>query len=1553
MARRYLLQTLAILLIASGVLAASSSPEEAEAQPTGIELGALCVHFSTGAVSAPINPTAATCPPGHFILPIPDAFPFILAIHPFTQAVIYTPTPLAGYINIQLPDAGIVPFCMSLYTRQLNYSPTNTCPFGSIPVLLVGEIAPEASDDGPFFVLINTTLDSTVTPADDNLLSNDDLGLPAGTLTHFGGGSLGGLVTDNGAGASVALAGGTLQVNADGSFSLANPTVPGDYSFAYRLTNAAGTDDAMVTIQVQQLPDAVDDGLYTVLEGGTLTLPADGLLDNDILGFPTAQLVSFGASDATATAAGNSIALAGGTLTVNPDGSFELATPTTGGQYTFLYRLQNGAGFDDATVTIEVQRAPEAVDDGPYVTTIGVDINLAAPGLLANDDTGFPTTGIDNFGGGSLGGLVTDNGAGVSVAFAGGTLTINPNGSFSLTSPTVAGDYTVDYRLSNPAGTSDATVTIQIQGPPTANDDGPAAASAPGDLFHTALNTSLDSTATGGDDNLRSNDDLGFPAATISSFGGGDLGGVVTANAAGATVSPLPQGSGSLTVNGDGSFVFTPPTNFSGLYSFDYRLTNAAGTSDATVTIAVGARPVANDDSYLPTVLGNVSIDTTTSSSFSVLSNDGGDGLTITASDATSVNGGDVNVNADGTFSYDPAPGYEGADSFTYTIDNGFSDSQVGTVNLTVSGMIWFIDQSAADGGDGRLSGPFNCLVSATCFSTLASDDPGDSIFLASGSYTGGLTLLDNQLFIGEGATATISTITGLVPPADSPTLPTTSGTNPQITTTNADGITLGSGNTIRGLNIGNTGTGTGIDGTSFGTLTLSEVSISGTGRAVNLSTGTAAVTFDSLASNGSSGNGIDLSSVGGSFTVTGVTDIDNPTSHGISIANSGGSFNFQGTTSVDGGGFGLNLSGSSGGSVTFASVDIDGTSSDGVNIANMVGTVNLNGGSIGVSDDPGGDGLDIFGGTGSVTVAASVTKTSGNGAVEVTNRTAGTVTISGAVSCSGGCTGILVDSNTGGTTSFTGAVTTNTGTTTAVNLTNNTGHAIQFSGGLDIDTTSGTGLNATGGGTVEVLASGVTNTVDSTTGTAVNIQNTTIGAQDVTFRSVSSNGGANVGINLLNTGTTGGFSVTGDGGNTQNGSGGTITNKSGVGVRVNQASNVSLASMNITSTGDDGIFAGGLGAGDGVNGFSLRGVFLNNNGNAVGEHGVELRDVTGVLTFQNSRVTNSHEDGIRHFNDSGTVSSLTIDNVEIDNNSSGAGYNFEVLGSSNASLTSAVVTSSNFHDLFATGAFFVNNSNGSMTVTIGDSSGVTSNTFTNNNIAIDVSAGPFSNTTTFNVLNNTTITGSNSHAMNFFSADTGGNTSTNTFNGTISGNVIGGAGAGSGSAIGNGIRVNVNDPATARIRIESNTVNDISANGRGMELVSRLGNNLGTMHLTLLNNSVTTAMAVNGLAGIFISADENNIVANIRGNTVSGNVCEDFGAPGFVFFGCDILVQEATGSTFELERDAGGDPPAANAREQILNTNTAVNGNVEEIDAGGAISTNITFVAPGTVLLP
>ena len=52
-----------------------------------------------------------------------------------------------------------------------------------------------------------------------------------------------------------------------------------------------------------------------------------------------------------------------------------------------------------------------------------------------------------------------------------------------------------------------------------------AGGSSPGDTYHTALNTTLN-VVNGATGDLLNNDMPGNPAATITSFGGGDLGGM-------------------------------------------------------------------------------------------------------------------------------------------------------------------------------------------------------------------------------------------------------------------------------------------------------------------------------------------------------------------------------------------------------------------------------------------------------------------------------------------------------------------------------------------------------------------------------------------------------------------------------------------------------------------------------------------------------------------------------------------------------------------------------------------------------------------------------------------------------------------------------------------------------------------------------------------------------------------------------------------------------------------------------------------------------------------
>jgi hypothetical protein len=81
------------------------------------------------------------------------------------------------------------------------------------------------------------------------------------------------------------------------------------------------------------------------------------------------------------------------------------------------------------------------------------------------------------------------------------------------------------------------------------------------------------------------NDTGGFPAAAVQSFGGPSLAGTVTSFAAGQLVG-FGVG-GFVQLNADGRLSFTPPTGFTGAFSFLYRIGNGIGTSDATITITV------------------------------------------------------------------------------------------------------------------------------------------------------------------------------------------------------------------------------------------------------------------------------------------------------------------------------------------------------------------------------------------------------------------------------------------------------------------------------------------------------------------------------------------------------------------------------------------------------------------------------------------------------------------------------------------------------------------------------------------------------------------------------------------------------------------------------------------------------------------------------------------------------------------------------------------------------------------------------------------------------
>jgi VCBS repeat-containing protein len=145
---------------------------------------------------------------------------------------------------------------------------------------------------------------------------------------------------------------------------------------------------------------------------------------------------------------------------------------------------------------------------------------------------------------------------------------------------------------------------------------------------------------------------------------------------------------GTLSLNPDGTFNYTPEDGFEGDDSFRYQAFDGKANSNvATVTLHVEdgptqspTLPVAADDSFTmnagetltisaPGVLGN---DTDPESD--VLS------ATMVAGPANGV----LTLNADGSFAYTPSVSFSGTDSFTYQASDGVGTSNTATVTIAV-----------------------------------------------------------------------------------------------------------------------------------------------------------------------------------------------------------------------------------------------------------------------------------------------------------------------------------------------------------------------------------------------------------------------------------------------------------------------------------------------------------------------------------------------------------------------------------------------------------------------------------------------------------------------------------------------------------------------------------------------------------------------------------------------------------------------------------------------------------------------------------------------------
>ncbi|MBL9156129.1 MAG: cadherin-like domain-containing protein [Verrucomicrobiales bacterium] len=553
-----------------------------------------------------------------------------------------------------------------------------------------------------------------------------------------------------------------------------------------------------------------------------------------------------------------------------------------------------------------------------------------------------------------------------------------------------------------------------------------------------------------------------------------------------------------------------------------------------------------------------------------------------------------------------------------------------------------------------------------------------------------------------------------------------------------------------------------------------------------------------------------------------------------------------------------------------------------GVSLTSVTGNASLGSGALsGHSSNT----FAVSGGGNDVTYSGPISKTSGAGsAVTISSKTGGTVILSGAINSSAGA---------------------------GVALSGNGGATINLTGGVVVSSGANAAFAATGGGTVNVTGS--SNTLTSTTGTALNVSNTDIGASGLNFRTISSNG-AGSGIVLNNTGTAGGLTLSGDGGGSSNGSGGVIQNSTGVGVSLTSTRNVSLNYLNISGSGDDGIF------GNGVTGFTMNRCNVTNNGNALNEDGVDFggtglvtpnASLAGTATITNSQFSGNYYNQFSVRKDSGTagitLTSCAVSGRVAENNNND-GLFFEVLGT--ATITANVQSSTfsaNKGDHFQAAGSNSGNLNvtfKSNTLTGGHSSplgqGITINA------ATGVAFGGYTGTVNYDIDGNTI----NGAIVTAIVVNLGTSNPPALFNGFIRNNQIGTLGSTeSGSTQGHGIAFDAHGKGTHTCAVTGNIVRETF--DRGMAVLVNDGSpvvNLTVTGNTLIptaNNALGSREAIEfNLGGtstnVFSEIDAPTVRVNLASNTLTGGA----------FKNGDIRMRQRFRTRVEMPSfNNGGDP--------------------------------------------
>ena len=314
-----------------------------------------------------------------------------------------------------------------------------------------------------------------------------------------------------------------------------------------------------------------------------------------------------------------------GTLAMNADGTYTY-TPKPGFSGTDVFSYAVTDPFDRtrfATDTITVTAPPPPIAVGESYAT-----GYATPvaGNAAAGDTFLPGSTFA-----------------ASSQPTHGALVFNPDGTFTYT-PSIgfAGTDTFTYRITDPNGNSaTAAETINVATPTL---------TAGNDAF-----SGVYATPVAGD---AANGDVFAPGSVF--------------------VVATPPVHGSVVMNPNGTYTYTPGVGFTGTDVFTYRVTDPTGQS-ATATDTIVITPpglIAADDGFITAFRATLNGDASRGDTFAP-------GSVFTVSSPPTV--GAVEMNPNGTFSYTPPPSFAGTVTFTYAVTDPTGNVATATETIAVT----------------------------------------------------------------------------------------------------------------------------------------------------------------------------------------------------------------------------------------------------------------------------------------------------------------------------------------------------------------------------------------------------------------------------------------------------------------------------------------------------------------------------------------------------------------------------------------------------------------------------------------------------------------------------------------------------------------------------------------------------------------------------------------------------------------------------------------------------------------------------------------------------